>query len=334
MTDKLALHTRLEKDLTEDWQAILDILAEFMQVPVALILQADNQQVNVYARNQSKRNPFRLKQNLPSGSSLFHKKVIETNQQLSVLDASQSKEWAKSNELQYGLINYLGFPLHWPDSAKFGIICVMKTDAEAYTTKQKQVILQIKKIVESHLELVWQNQQLQAQSNNLQYLAYTDDLTESWNRRAFINESNKELKRSHRSGHIVCLLMMDIDDFKDINDAFGHEVGDEVLKLFSHCIQATKRPYDIFGRIGGEEFAILLPETGLKQATHLAERIRKKVSEIFYFTQGQSIKITVSIGVHQVDDKETNILVALNQADKLLYAAKHSGKNTVIATSL
>ena len=78
MTDKLALHTRLEKDLTEDWQAILDILAEFMQVPVALILQADNQQVNVYARNQSKRNPFRLKQNLPSGSSLFHKKVIET----------------------------------------------------------------------------------------------------------------------------------------------------------------------------------------------------------------------------------------------------------------
>tara|TARA_R100001039_G_scaffold39225_1_gene46170 strand:+ start:106277 stop:107281 length:1005 start_codon:yes stop_codon:yes gene_type:complete len=332
--NKQSEHPYICPDLLEQWQTIMDILSVIMDVPIALIMRYETTHFSVYVKNDAQGNPFHIGEMVENGAGSYCESVIKDDNPILIPNALLDEKWANAPEIEMGLINYLGFPVRWPNGDAFGTICILNTKAVSYSEKQQQLMLQIKNIVESNLELLEKNQQLEVLSNNLQYLANTDDLTGIWNRRAFINESNKELKRSHRSGHIVCLLMMDIDDFKDINDAFGHEVGDEVLKLFSHCIQATKRPYDIFGRIGGEEFAILLPETGLKQATHLAERIRKKVSEIFYFTQGQSIKITVSIGVHQVDDKETNILVALNQADKLLYAAKHSGKNTVMATSL
>lgn len=334
MTNKLTLHPTVESDLLKDWQAILDILAELMHVPAALIVHTEKNQLRIYATNQNKENPFSQGERLPPGTSILNEIVLETAQELNVTDIGKNAFWSKTHEVQYGLINYLGYPLHWPDGELFGTICVMNTDTSTYTEKQQKLMLQIKNIVESNLELLEKNQQLEVLSKNLQHLANTDDLTGTWNRRAFINESNKELQRTLRSNHDVCLLMMDIDDFKDINDAYGHEVGDEVLKLFSHCIQATKRPYDIFGRIGGEEFAILLPETTLKQASILAERLRQKVSEIFYFTNGRSINITVSIGVYQLENEETSILTALGKADKLLYAAKHAGKNIVMAHSL
>ncbi len=334
MTDKLTMHPKIESDLLEDWQAILDLLAELMHVPVALIIHAEKNNLSIYAKNRSEENRFTQDNHLLANAYLFSQTVIETEQVMMITDADNEPSWSKRDRPESELVNYLGYPIIWPDGELFGAICVLNTQVVNYTEKQQKLMLQIKNIVESNLELLEKNQQLEILSKNLQYLANTDDLTSTWNRRAFINESNKELQRTLRSQHDVCLIMMDIDDFKDINDAYGHEVGDEVLKLFSHCIQATKRPYDIFGRIGGEEFAILLPETTLKQATILAERLRHKVSEIFYFTNGESIKITVSIGVYQLEVNETNILLALNKVDKLLYAAKHAGKNTVMAEAL
>lgn len=334
MTSKLSKHPHISSDLLNQWQTIMDILSVIMDVPIALIMRYETAHFSVYVKNDDQGNPFDIGEIVENGTGSYCESVINDDNPILIPNALLDEKWVNAPEIEMGLINYLGFPLRWPNGDAFGTICILNTEAVSYSEKQQQLMLQIKNIVESNLELLEKNQQLEVLSNNLQYLANTDDLTGIWNRRAFIHESNKELQRTRRSNHNTCLLMMDIDDFKVINDAFGHEVGDEVLKLFSHSIQAAKRPYDVFGRIGGEEFAVLLPETTLKQAMLLAERLRKKVAAIFYYTGGNDISITVSIGAYELKDDETNILVALNKADKLLYAAKHAGKNTVMAEAL
>ena len=329
-TNIIAPHPQINGSLLEQWQTILDVLAEFMEVPVALIVHFHQDKLTVWVKNDSINNPFKVgDREQCTDSNLYCEHVIHSNNRLFVANALEDERWKNSPDVALNLINYLGFPIHWPNGDAFGTLCVLDTKPRSYTDKQEHLMLQLGKLIEADLELQEKNLELENLSKNLQYLANTDELTGVWNRRAFINESEKELQRARRYGHDVCLLMMDIDDFKDINDEFGHEVGDEVLKLFCHGINATKRTYDIFGRIGGEEFAMLLPETNQNEAIELAERIRKKISDIFFHTQGEAVKITVSIGACQLSLLENNILSGLNKADKVLYAAKRAGKNQV-----
>ncbi len=331
MTTKInAPHPKVQGNLLRQWQSMLEILAEFLEVPVALIMHLDQDKLSVYVKNSSLLNPFTVGSSEScAGSGLYCEHVIKLNTRLFVPNALENSVWKNNPDIEFNLINYLGFPLRWPNNDVFGTICVLDSEPHYYTEKQERLMLQMRDMVETNLELLEKNLELENLSKNLQYLANTDELTGIWNRRAFISESNKELQRAQRSQHPVCLLMMDIDDFKDINDAFGHEVGDEVLKLFTHSIQSGKRGYDVFGRIGGEEFAMLLPETQRHEALELAERIRQKVSDIFFHKQKHDIHITVSIGVYELAKNDTTILAALRKADKVLYAAKRSGKNQV-----
>lgn len=330
MTTKIiAPHPQIRETLIAQWQGTLEILAEFMEVPVALLMNYHQDMLTVYARNNDFLNPFKVgdkhKCHL-SGS--YCERVIETNNRLYVANALQTEEWKDNPDVAFNLINYLGFPISWPNGDVFGTVCVLDTETHYYTDKQERLMVQFRNMIETNLELLEKNLTLENLTTNLEYLANTDELTGIKNRRSFIAESEKELQRAARNEHPVGLLMLDIDDFKHINDQFGHEVGDEVLKLFCHSIMATKRSYDIFGRIGGEEFAILLPETKQVAAVELAERIRDKVANIFFHTQQQDIKITVSIGVCSLTPQDS-IFSGLNKADKILYGAKRAGKNQV-----
>lgn len=330
MTTKIiAPHPQVRETLIVQWQGILEILAEFMEVPVAMLINFHQDELTVYAKNNSILNPFNVgeKQRCHMSGS-YCERVIATNKRLYVPNALNSDEWKDNPDVAFKLINYLGFPINWPNGDVFGTFCVLDTETHFYSDKQERLMVQFRNMIEANLELLEKNLKLENLSKNLEYLANTDELTDIWNRRAFIAESEKEMQRALRNDHPVCLLMMDIDDFKLINDQFGHEVGDEVLKLFCHGINATKRSYDIFGRIGGEEFAVLLPETKQSEAVELAERIRDRVSNIFFHTQQKNVKITVSIGVCQLTQQD-NILSGLNKADKVLYNAKRAGKNQV-----
>lgn len=323
-------HPQVKDTLLRQWQGMLDVLAEFMEVPVALIMRLNRDELSVYVKNTSMLNPYKLgDKEKCTDSGLYCEHVIHHNSRLFVPNALVDKHWEHNPDVELNLINYLGFPLRWPNGDIFGTLCVLDCEPHYYTEKQERLMLQMRDMIETNLELLEKNLELENLSKNLQYLANTDELTGIWNRRAFITESNKELQRAQRNQQPVCLLMMDIDDFKDINDAFGHEVGDEVLRLFTHSIRASKRAYDTFGRIGGEEFAMLLPETRRVEAIELAERIRRKVSEIFFHKQKTDISITVSIGVYELAKNDTSILAALSKADKILYAAKRAGKNQV-----
>lgn len=164
----------------------------------------------------------------------------------------------------------------------------------------------------------------------LERRAYSDYLTGLSNRRHFFEQAEKELERIRRYGGKLSLLMLDIDHFKQINDTHGHKVGDLVLQKLSTVCQATLRDLDIVGRIGGEEFAILLQQTASESALQTAERLRLAFAAIRVPMQGgRPLHFTASFGVATLTDKAANIDTLLNQADLALYQAKAAGRNRV-----
>ncbi|PTQ89209.1 sensor domain-containing diguanylate cyclase [Agitococcus lubricus] len=161
-------------------------------------------------------------------------------------------------------------------------------------------------------------------------LATTDELTHLYNRRHFLTLSEQTLNRSRRYHEPLALLMCDIDFFKHINDTFGHAMGDLVLQQVAEIIKNTLRDTDIAGRIGGEEFAILLVQTRMEHAQEVAERLKTNIanSEI-YLDDGHKVPLTISIGVATPVYPMETLATLLQHADQALYAAKRLGRNRV-----
>ena len=161
-------------------------------------------------------------------------------------------------------------------------------------------------------------------------LASLDPLTGVRNRRAFLLDVEQELRRARRSGQAVSVMLADVDDFKRINDSFGHAVGDTALRAIATALRAELREFDLLGRIGGEEFAILLPGLEIGGALDVAERLRSRIENLRIEADGAgALRITVSIGVAPVDVSSGDIDAALKCADQAMYAAKHEGRNRV-----
>jgi diguanylate cyclase (GGDEF)-like protein len=171
---------------------------------------------------------------------------------------------------------------------------------------------------------------LRAANEDLARLAATDPLTGVANRRHFIARSESELTRSKRSGMPLSLLALDLDHFKRINDSFGHETGDRVLQHFCDTVGSILRPSDLLGRLGGEEFMVLLPEADAGEAMHVAERIRHAVMS--RSTAAGLPEITTSIGVACCRRDEESLNELFRIADDRLYRAKHLGRNRVVGT--
>ena len=160
--------------------------------------------------------------------------------------------------------------------------------------------------------------------------AHTDHLTGFNNRGHFMHQAELELRRVVRYGGTLSIFMMDVDHFKKINDTHGHKVGDLVLQKLAEICRDTLRMVDIIGRVGGEEFAILLPETTEQEAIRVAERLRQAIANAkIPLGHGLPLSITVSIGITSLMSKDDNIDVLLSFADKALYAAKNAGRNRI-----
>jgi diguanylate cyclase (GGDEF)-like protein/PAS domain S-box-containing protein len=160
-------------------------------------------------------------------------------------------------------------------------------------------------------------------------LATTDPLTGLFNRRHFWEVCKREIERIKRYGSMLSLLMIDVDHFKLVNDTYGHDVGDQVLQSLADLCRRTFRGVDIIGRIGGEEFAVLLPETGLPEAAGAAHRLRQAVEQASIAVGEHFIKITVSAGVAMAVNESADLETLFKQADLALYAAKAGGRNRV-----
>jgi diguanylate cyclase (GGDEF)-like protein len=161
----------------------------------------------------------------------------------------------------------------------------------------------------------------------LERLASIDGMTGLNNRRHFLELAESEWARFKRYGRPLALLMMDIDHFKSVNDSYGHDIGDEVIRAVADTLQKQKRVSDIAGRLGGEEFALLLPEATLDSAVTAAERLRGLVEAQVIAVGGQHIAVTISVGASAVQAETLGIEELIKQADVALYEAKRSGRN-------
>jgi diguanylate cyclase (GGDEF)-like protein/PAS domain S-box-containing protein len=164
----------------------------------------------------------------------------------------------------------------------------------------------------------------------LEQLAMTDYLTNLYNRRYFMQRGSEEFKRARRNHQPLALLMLDIDQFKKVNDTHGHEAGDMTLQQVAAGLKSSLREIDILGRMGGEEFAVLLPNISLHEAAILAERVRKTIAGMSIAIQGASLTITISIGVAVLTDETLGIDDLLKNADVAMYQSKRGGGNRVV----
>jgi len=169
---------------------------------------------------------------------------------------------------------------------------------------------------------------IERMNEHLYQLATTDALTQLANRRHFFEHLEREVQRALRTSGDLCLAMIDADKFKSVNDTYGHDVGDDVLVCLARTLEAGLRNSDMVGRLGGEEFAVLLPDTDLEGARLVCERLRQSGSEQVVETPQGFLSFTVSIGLTPVSlvDGDTGESM-LKRADEGLYAAKHNGRN-------
>jgi len=178
-------------------------------------------------------------------------------------------------------------------------------------------------------ELKKSEYKLIAAKKNAEELANKDALTSLNNRRAFFELGNRVFKQAVRFERSVSVIMIDIDHFKHINDNYGHSAGDHVLRVIANLLQKNIREIDILARIGGEEFALILPETNMDNAHQLAERIRQSISDEEIIYKDNVLKITSSLGISSCTVSNQSLEDMLIKADDALYIAKKKGRNQV-----
>jgi diguanylate cyclase (GGDEF)-like protein len=183
-------------------------------------------------------------------------------------------------------------------------------------------------LLSSMLRIKFLQDELKAHLHELDRLASTDPLTGLFNRRLLFIRLEQELARARRIGSELCLAYLDIDHFKKINDTYGHLTGDEVLKKLSEIMNGMLRKSDVLARMGGEEFLIMLPDTGLDGAQLISERLRQRIQESEFLFGGAKIPVTISLGILHVPASMTDPPdELLRRADEALYVSKHEGRN-------
>ncbi|MDX1294618.1 MAG: GGDEF domain-containing protein [Sulfurimonadaceae bacterium] len=171
------------------------------------------------------------------------------------------------------------------------------------------------------------NTLLHSKNRELQSHATQDYLTGILNRRVFLQNGQRYFEKAQREDTQLAFIMLDIDHFKQVNDTYGHSIGDNVLMLFADTVQASLRKEDLFGRLGGEEFGIMLYESDEYRAEVVAEKVRKSVAKMSCPGVDRSIRITTSIGIALLETGDTHLRDLQGRADKALYNAKNSGRN-------
>ncbi|WP_339721500.1 diguanylate cyclase [uncultured Paraglaciecola sp.] len=172
-------------------------------------------------------------------------------------------------------------------------------------------------------------QRIKEMSQTFEKQAMCDPLSGLLNRRGMREKLQNEFDRSQRYKNVLTLMMCDIDHFKVVNDKYGHDKGDEVIKSLGHIFKSGLRKQDSLARWGGEEYLFLLPETNGEQAMQLAEKLRSKIADTQYKHEDKVFSVTISIGLHQITSTET-INQAITKADTNLYKAKEQGRNRCI----
>lgn len=186
-----------------------------------------------------------------------------------------------------------------------------------------------KKLLMANEQIQKQKLQLGKAYKKMETLARTDPLTKLSNRRDFLEKFDLELHRFERNKIPFSVILCDIDDFKLVNDQYGHDSGDFVLVGIAELMKAAVRKQDVVGRWGGEEFILLLPETNIEGAVRVAEGLRKNLEDKTFYFNGEALAVTMTFGVSRFDG-DMDIDTCIKRADEALYSGKREGKNRVV----
>jgi diguanylate cyclase (GGDEF)-like protein len=200
-----------------------------------------------------------------------------------------------------------------------------------YDEHDVELIAYIADLVWTIVEQKRSDEQIRLLNTQLEQMAMTDELTGLTNRRSFYLEGEKEIKKAHRYHTPFSLLMVDLDEFKTINDRFGHEAGDKMLQCVARALLDNIREIDVLARLGGEEFGILLPNTKVTDAVHLAERLRLAIEGVYCSVGERKMNVTASIGVTSARGDVSTLDAMLRNADIAMYRAKSRGRNLVVS---
>lgn len=233
-----------------------------------------------------------------------------------------------------GVRAYAGVPLVTPDGQILGSFCAVDMQPRQWTERDVAVLTELAHATlreitlrQALVRLAEEMHKVGVLNERLSELAHTDALTGLYNRRAYDQELAREWRRVQRNGAALSVLLIDADHFKSINDQHGHAVGDRVLQALAALIQRSAREIDVAARIGGEEFAVLLSDTGATSALNVAERIRSQIAQSDTMTV---TGVTVSIGVATLAAEESAASLQ-HRADQALYMAKSQGRNRVVS---
>jgi diguanylate cyclase (GGDEF)-like protein len=244
----------------------------------------------------------------------FCARTILQREPLVVEDARADTRFA-DNPLVTGaphIASYLGVPLCTPDGYNLGSLCAIDSRPRRFTAQEIGLLQGFAALVLDELEL--------------RTIAHRDELTGVPMRRPWLIEAGRELERFQRYGRPFSVIIIDIDHFKQVNDRFGHPAGDTVLRAVSQACLAQLRPSDLLCRLGGEEFGVLLPETGSEEALAVAERLREALCALPPFAGGPA-SVSASFGAATAHAGTHTIDGLLAEADAALYAAKRAGRN-------
>ena len=296
---------------SEPFERIVDLVRDIIGVPMAAVTLIDRDTQWLKAER-----------GLNAASTLrrdaFCTYTIQQMAPLAVSDATLDGRFAE-NPMVLGhphVRAYLGVPLTTSDGYNIGSLCAIDDEARPFDARQGEIMRKLAQIVVEQFEL--------------QQIAKQDSMTGALTRRGFLAELDREFLRATRYDRPSALVVIDVDHFKSINDRHGHPAGDAVLISIANSCLATMRKSDVFGRLGGEEFGLLLPETEIEDAREAAERIRRLIEVTIVEIAGTSIRSTVSMGIAPLPAAAEGVAAWLAEADIALYEAKHFGRNRVV----
>lgn len=317
----MGTNLQIDNIILQQWQNLVNTLVKFLKVDIVLVTYINNDKIDIITINEAQI------ENLPKYKTIINqyfchiKDDPQYDKDYIAQDSHDNKDkYILKLKDKVGISSYFALPIIYQDKTKFGSLAILNKENKIYSVDDKNILNQFKNMIESHLLLMDINKKLKS-------VAYFDYLTGIYNRRYFFETSKHIISSSKRDNQSLSMLMLDIDDFKKINDTYGHAIGDKVLQELSKSIKLIIRESDIFARFGGEEFILLLPNTNTTNAVKLGNKIK---DAIYNVVVEDDIKFTVSIGVSTFDFTIDTIDNVIDKADKNLYIAKTSGKNKVI----
>lgn len=322
--DKWLLDNRDALVSIEKWQQTVNLLAEFFSAPAAFLVQYSERGYQITIASEQSSNPYDAGSIIVPDANIFCRKIIESNNPLYVKHAQADSIWDTNSEVyEDGFTSYLGVPVRWPNGRIFGTFCVMDYRQTDYQDIYLRLIHQLKDIIEADLELV------EAYSN-MKELAITDELTQLYNRRGCNVVCSQRMMLAKRMSIKLGIIYLDVDNFKSINDQFGHSVGDAVLVTLATCLRNCVRESDVLCRIGGDEFVALIAVNEQdSDFSNLRHRINSSFSKGLKLAKLPAV--TVSMGFSPVTSHSVTDL--LDTADKLMYDAKRSATDRAVETS-